>query len=72
MYHAEGVLRKKDGSSYNGGWKVGLRHGDGIQYYAVGEKYEGEWAGNLKHGYGRDYKKDGKSKAQSYNRGFKR
>ena len=42
----------KDGSSYNGEWKCGSRHGVGIMSYACGDVYEGDWKDNLRHGSG--------------------
>ena len=47
-----GVMKYRDGSSYNGQWEVGKRHGNGIMHYKNGDIYEGEWANDKRHGYG--------------------
>ena len=41
-----------DGSSYAGGWLLGLRHGVGTHKSADGSSYHGEWANDMRHGHG--------------------
>ena len=40
-----------DGSTYEGDWSNGLRHGNG-KYIHEGETYIGQWQFDLKHGRG--------------------
>ena len=41
-----------DGSTYNGDWIQGMKHGRGLYMYANGDMYEGGYFKGMKHGYG--------------------
>jgi hypothetical protein len=41
-----------DGSTYNGDWVDGMKHGRGLYMYANGDMYEGGYFKGMKHGYG--------------------
>ena len=49
--HGFGIWTGDDGSSYEGEWKDGLRHGNGIHIFD-GCRYEGEWKDDFKCGHG--------------------
>ncbi|KAH9288389.1 hypothetical protein KI387_032506, partial [Taxus chinensis] len=46
----KGRLRYKDGSFYDGLWKLGKRCGTGTFYYSSGDMYQGSWREDLMHG----------------------
>lgn len=49
----EGLYKKTNGFSYNGGYKLNMKHGFGTISYPDGGKYEGEFADNKKNGKGK-------------------
>ena len=48
-----------DGTTYEGEWQNGKRHGYGICVMSEGTVYEGEWQGGKYHGYGKEVAPDG-------------
>jgi len=44
---------KEGGSTYEGEWKEGKKHGYGIYYYGEGDRYEGYWSEGNHHGKGK-------------------
>jgi hypothetical protein len=53
-FHSDirGFWSRTDGSSYDGTWMHGLKHGKGIQIYPDGTSYSGEFAKGSEHGHG--------------------
>eukprot|EP01088_Endostelium_zonatum_P013742 TRINITY_DN28548_c0_g1_i1.p1 TRINITY_DN28548_c0_g1~~TRINITY_DN28548_c0_g1_i1.p1 ORF type:complete len:104 (-),score=35.73 TRINITY_DN28548_c0_g1_i1:17-304(-) len=45
-------MEYSNGSSYEGGWSRGVKHGKGKMIYADGSEYEGEWVFGERHGTG--------------------
>lgn len=54
-----GILRKPDGSSYYGEWRVGMRMGFGLGFSNSQEKYAGQWHMNRPNGTGTMLTADG-------------
>ncbi len=50
--HGEGTWRGDDGSTYDGGWRDGVRDGRGGASAASGERYDGGWRDGRWHGDG--------------------
>jgi len=48
-----GIYRKQNGFSYNGAYKLNMKHGFGTTTYPNGGRYEGEFADNKKNGKGK-------------------
>ena len=48
----KGILLRPDGSSYEGNWVNGKRHGMGEQRYPDGAAYKGQFANGFEHGQG--------------------
>ena len=61
----------KDGASYEGQMKNGLRHGKGVYIFADGEKYEGEFVKGKRHGKGTYIWKNGEKYVGSWSNGKK-
>ena len=53
------VGQRHSGSTYDGMWREGLKHGHGVAQSADGNVYEGEWVDNKKHGKGKHSRPDG-------------
>lgn len=53
-FHSDvrGFWSRTDGSSYDGTWMHGLKHGKGVQLYPDGSSYSGEFAKGSEHGHG--------------------
>ena len=47
-----GIFLSIDGSTYEGYWRDGEKHGHGIHTHKNGSVYDGEWQDNKKHGHG--------------------
>jgi hypothetical protein len=62
VFHGKGVMQYKEGDSYDGEWRYGLRDGFGIMHYnhpgsdsfgntwSSGDKYHGEFRRDIRHG----------------------
>jgi len=57
--HGQGVLRRPDGSCYEGNFVNGKRHGQGVFFATADSVYEGEWEEDTKHGRGKYTFEDG-------------
>lgn len=55
----KGVMRWRNGDTYDGYWENGLENGEGKCYYANGDKYVGEWKDGEENGEGTCYYADG-------------
>lgn len=51
MFSGMGLMTFAGGSTYEGMWQHGKRHGRG-KYISQSEQYEGEWEANVRHGQG--------------------
>lgn len=47
-----GKYRWRDGSTYQGQWKEGTKHGTGMYVWPSGANYNGDWQQGCMHGYG--------------------
>lgn len=48
-----------NGDTFDGGWRLGRRHGKGVYVFASGSKYEGEWKEGEMTGWGVYITEDG-------------